>query len=116
MKNRFDAVLFDFDGTLVDSSEGIFNSLIYAFEQDGREAPDRDILRKFIGPPLYESFKTLFGYDGDEIDFMIKKYRERYSEKGYLEASFYDGIPELLKELHEKGIKIATASSRKCLR
>ena len=37
MKNRFDAVLFDFDGTLVDSSEGIFNSLIYAFEQDGKE-------------------------------------------------------------------------------
>lgn len=112
MKNGFDTVLFDFDGTLVDSSEGIFNSLIYAFRADGKEAPDRKVLRKFIGPPIYESFKTLFGYEDDKIDFMIKKYRERYSTEGYLEATFYDGIPELLKELHEKGIKVATASSK----
>ncbi len=112
MKNGFDTVLFDFDGTLVDSSEGIFNSLIYAFRADGKEAPDRKMLRKFIGPPIYESFKTLFGYEDDKIDFMIKKYRERYSTEGYLEAKFYDGIPELLKELHEKGIKVATASSK----
>ncbi len=112
MKNGFDTVLFDFDGTLVDSSDGIFNSLIYAFRADGKEAPDRKVLRKFIGPPIHESFKTLFGYEDDKIDFMIKKYRERYSTEGYLEAKFYDGIPELLKELHEKGVKVATASSK----
>ncbi len=106
------AVLFDFDGTLADSSEGIFKSLIYAFECDGKPAPAESTLRKFIGPPIYDSFKNLFGYTDGKIDFMIEKYRERYREKGYLETRIYDGIPELLCTLREKGIKIATASSK----
>ena len=80
MQARFSAVLFDFDGTLVDSSEGIFKSLIYAFEADGKPAPEEKTLRKFIGPPICESFKNLFGYPDDKIDFMIAKYRERYRE------------------------------------
>lgn len=112
MKANYDAVLFDFDGTLVDSSEGIFKSLAYAFEQDGKPAPDNSVLKKFIGPPIYESFKDLFGYTDEKIDFMIKKYRERYGIIGYTETKFYDGIPELLKLLHESGVKIATASSK----
>ena len=62
MQARFSAVLFDFDGTLVDSSEGIFKSLIYAFEADGKPSPEEKTLRKFIGPPIYDSFKNLFGY------------------------------------------------------
>lgn len=106
------AVLFDFDGTLADSSEGIFKSLIYAFQCDGKPAPDEATLRKFIGPPIYDSFKNLFGYTDGKIDFMIKKYRERYRKTGYSETRIYDGIPELLCALREKGIKIATASSK----
>lgn len=106
------AVLFDFDGTLVDSSEGIFKSLLYAFECDGKPAPEESTLRKFIGPPIYDSFKTLFGYTDDKIDFMIEKYRERYRKAGYLETKIYDGIPELLRALRENGMKIATASSK----
>lgn len=106
------AVLFDFDGTLADSSEGIFKSLIYAFQCDGKPAPDGATLRKFIGPPIYDSFKTLFGYRDDKIDWMIEKYRERYREIGYLETKIYDGIPALLKALRENGFKIATASSK----
>lgn len=106
------AVLFDFDGTLADSSEGIFKSLIYAFQCDGKPAPDNATLRKFIGPPIYDSFKNLFGYRDDKIDWMIEKYRERYREIGYLETKIYDGIPALLKTLRENGFKIATASSK----
>lgn len=112
MHTRFKAVLFDFDGTLVDSSEGIFKSLIYAFEKDGKPAPDGATLRKFVGPPIYDSFKTMFGYTDDKIDFMIEKYRERYREIGWRETRVYDGIPELLRQLRENGIKMATASSK----
>ena len=68
------AVLFDFDGTLMDSSEGIFKSLVYAFEADGKPVPDEATLRKFIGPPIYDSFKNLFGYKDEKIDWMIAKY------------------------------------------
>lgn len=106
------AVLFDFDGTLADSSEGIFKSLIYAFQCDGKPAPDDATLRRFIGPPIYDSFKTLFGYQDDKIDWMIEKYRERYRKTGYSETKIYDGIPALLKTLRENGFKIATASSK----
>lgn len=112
MKKLYDAVLFDFDGTLVDSSEGIFKSLIYACLADGRPEPTTDELRSFIGPPIYDSFKTFYNCPDEEIDFLIKKYRERYAEKGYREAVFYDGIPELLNRLRDNGIKVATASSK----
>lgn len=106
------AVLFDFDGTLVDSSEGIFKSLIYAFEADGQPVPDEATLRKFIGPPIYDSFKNLFGYKDEKIDWMIAKYRERYRAIGYREVTVYAGIPALLQRLHQNGIRIATASSK----
>lgn len=112
MHSRYKAVLFDFDGTLVDSSEGIFKSLSYAFRQDGKPVPDTQTLRKFIGPPIYDSFKTLFGYPDNKIDFMVQKYRERYRELGYREVRVYDGIPELLETLKANGVKIATASSK----
>lgn len=106
------AVLFDFDGTLMDSSEGIFKSLVYAFEADGKPVPDEATLRKFIGPPIYDSFKNLFGYKDEKIDWMIAKYRERYRAIGYREVEVYAGIPALLQRLHQNGIKIATASSK----
>lgn len=112
MSLRVDAVLFDFDGTLFDSSEGIFESLGYAFQKDGKETPPLETLRKFIGPPIYDSFKNLFGYTDDKIDFMVEKYREHYSAEGFRKVRVYDGIPALLKRLKESGIKIATASSK----
>lgn len=109
---RYKAVLFDFDGTLADTSEGIFKSLQYAFEADGKPSPDLATLRKFIGPPIYDSFRTLFGYPEEKINFMVRKYRERYREKGWREARIYEGIPALLRTLYENGVSIATASSK----
>lgn len=109
---NYDAVLFDFDGTLVDSSRGIFESLIYALKCGGEPEPDADTLRRFIGPPIYDSFANIFHFDDERIEFMIKKYREYYSGGGLFELDIYDGIPELLKKLHKNGIKVATASSK----
>lgn len=112
MKHYFKTVLFDFDGTIIDTSEGIYKSLQYAFAADGRPAPSYEELRRFIGPPIYDSFKNFYGYQDEKINFMVKKYRERYSDKGVWESAVYDGIPELLKELKNNGIKLATASSK----
>lgn len=109
---NYDYVLLDFDGTMVDSSKGIFESLIYALKCAGHEEPDGETLRKFIGPPIYDSFKNLFGFEDGQIEYMIKKYREHYSQGGLFKLEVYDGIPELLKKLHENGVKIATASSK----
>ena len=63
---RWDTVLFDMDGTLTDSQEGIVKSVSYALERLGRELPPRDTLTAFIGPPLHESFSAICGMDEAE--------------------------------------------------
>lgn len=110
--SNYKYILFDFDGTLTDSSEGIFKSLTYAFEGYGHGTPSPELLRKFIGPPLHYSFTEFCGFTPEHAVEMTEKYRERYRVKGYLESKLYDGVYELLEELHNKGYKMATASSK----
>ena len=107
----FQYYIFDFDGTLVDSSEGIYNSIIYALKEFGIEENDREKLRYFIGPPLFHSFKHIYGVNDEDANWLITKYRERYKLKGCEESVVYEGVPEMLKALKEKGKKIAIASS-----
>ncbi len=112
MKSKYDAVLFDFDGTIADTGRGIFSSIQYAVECLGFEPLDVETLRRFIGPPIYDSFKRELGLDDEKSDFAVKKYREKYAEKGIYELDVYDGIIPLMKKLRENGIKIGIASSK----
>lgn len=109
---KYKNILIDFDGTLVDSSEGIFKSVRYALDFFGHEPVTDEFLRKFIGPPLFYSFSTFCGYSETDSHKLIEKYRERYSLKGYLENRLYDGVYDTLKALTEKGFVLATASSK----
>lgn len=108
----YEYVIFDFDGTVVDTGEGIIKSLQYSFEQMGREIPDMSDLRRFIGPPIYYSYTHFYGVSEDEVETYIKKYRERYTDKGIYECHLYEGMAELLDRLREKGIKVGVASSK----
>lgn len=112
MENKYKYILFDFDGTLTDSSEGIFKSLVYAFEYYGHGMPAQELLKKFIGPPLSYSFTEFCGFSEEHSQEMIEKYRERYKVKGYLENTIYDGVRETLDELKKRGVVMATASSK----
>lgn len=112
MISKYSAVLFDFDGTVADTGRGIFTSIQYAVEQLGFEPLDNETLRRFIGPPIYDSFKRELGLDNEKSDFAVKKYREKYSESGIYELDLYDGILPLMKTLRENGIKIGIASSK----
>ena len=109
---RYDYVIFDFDGTVVDTGEGIVKSLQYSFEQMGREIPDMSDLKKFIGPPIHYSYTHFYGVSEDEVGEYIKKYRERYKIKGIYESVLYDGMKELLSELRSRGVKLGIASSK----
>lgn len=111
MKN-YDVILFDLDGTLTDSSPGIINSIIYALDKYGINVEDTGILRKFLGPPLHESFKEYFGFNDEKAMEAVKYYREYFSIKGLLENEVYDGIPELLKNLSENGKRLIVATSK----
>lgn len=109
---NFDYVIFDFDGTVADTGEGILKSLQYSFVAMGDPAPDLRDLKKFIGPPVYYSYTHFYGISEDKVDLYVKKYRERYREKGIYESKVYDGFVELIYSLKEKGVKVGIASSK----
>ncbi len=103
----YKTILFDFDGTVFDTGEGILKSVQYAAEAFGYAEPELEALRCFVGPPLTETFMRRYGVDIDTAKRMTAKYRERYSKEGLLECAVYEGVPELVRKLR--------ASGRKCL-
>lgn len=109
---KYDYVIFDFDGTVVDTGEGILKSLQYSFREMGREVPELDDLKKFIGPPIHYSYTTYYGVSEEEVGMYIRKYRERYRAKGIYECALYDGFPGVLDALHKNGVKVGIASSK----
>ena len=105
------AILFDLDGTLTDSGEGIINCAILALNHFGLPVPDRETLRVFVGPPLDETF-IKFGVPADKTDEAIRVYRSRYTTVGKFENVPYPGIEALLQKLTNKGHKLYVATSK----
>ena len=104
-------ILFDLDGTLTDSGEGIINCAILALEHFGCPIPDREEMRTFVGPPLHESF-IRHGVPADKTDEAIRVYRSRYIPIGAYENSPYPGVEELLKTLKAQGHTLYVATSK----
>lgn len=109
---KYDYVIFDFDGTVTDTGEGILKSLQYSFAQMGDPVPDLSDLKKFIGPPIHYSFVTFYGVKEEDVGKYIEKYRERYRKIGIYECCLYDGMLDTLKTLRKNGVKIGIASSK----
>ena len=105
-------LLFDLDGTLTDSQEGITKSVSYALINLGVEDLPQDIKLRFIGPPLKDSFPKYCGFDEETTEKAIALYRERYSKVGKFENRPYEGIPELLKKLKDDNRVLVIASSK----
>ena len=104
-------VLFDLDGTLTDSGEGIINSAIPALEHFGLPVPSREELRVFVGPPLHETFQR-FGVPADKAEEAIRVYRSRYIPTGMFENTPYPGVKALLKALKSEGYTLYVATSK----
>lgn len=109
---RWKYILFDLDGTLTDSREGILNCVKYALEAFGKEIPSEEKLLQFIGPPLVEGFQRITGMTKDEAVLATAKYRERFGTVGLFENRVYDGIDTVLEKLKEKGYVLAVATSK----
>ena len=105
------SILFDLDGTLTDSGEGIMNCAALALERFGIPIPPRDALRAFIGPPLHDTFRQ-FGVPEDQVDEAIRIYRSRYVPIGKFENTPYPGIRELLEQLRAQGHRLFVATSK----
>lgn len=107
-----DYYLFDLDGTLTNSGEGILRSVEYALNELGAPVPDRASLRPFIGPPLIDSFQLICGLSPEMAERAVKKYRERYSEVGLFENMVYDGMHDVLRALNTAGKHCFMATSK----
>ena len=112
MALKYDYYLFDFDGTVADTGEGIRKSVAYSLEKMGFAPLDTATLSRFIGPPLHDSYMEYCGMTDDEAERAIERYRERYVEIGLYESRLYPGIPMLLRALKQAGAWVAIASAK----
>lgn len=111
MKN-YDVILFDLDGTLIDTGLGITNSVMYSLKKFGIEVKERQSLYKFVGPPLHKSFEEFYGFSHEKAMQAVEYYREYYKDKGIFEIAVYDGIENLLKILKYRRKTLAVATSK----
>lgn len=108
----FRAVLFDLDGTITDSAEGITKSVQYALLNLGIQVSDPRELTCFVGPALFQQFQQYAGLNPQQATLAVQKFRERFSKVGIYENAVYEGIEKVLKELKEQGVILAIASSK----
>lgn len=109
---QFTHLLFDLDGTLTNPRLGIGNSLRYALRQMQIDGYSAEILEQFIGPPLQEGFRNLFGLNERNTNLAVEHFRTYFGEKGLYENLPYAGISELLEELHLSGRGIYVVTSK----
>lgn len=105
-------VIFDIDGTLLDSAAGILAGFQVALAAGGVDVPDEQALRVHLGPPLRD-FLTLSGVTPDRLDESAQAYHDFYLSEGLRRAAPYPGVPALLKRLRGHGITLATASAKR---
>lgn len=105
-------ILLDLDGTITDSGEGITKSVQYALGKMGIEENDMAVLKKYIGPPLNESFTRFHGMDDEASLKAVAYYRERYAVKGIYENRLFDGITDFLSGLKKEGYVVALATCK----
>jgi len=105
-------VLFDLDGTLVDSTPGIWASVRAAAAALGLPPPTPEQLRQMVGPPLQEGFALVLGVPADDVPRAVAAYRAHYSAGALLDVTVYDGIPSLLARLADDGATLAVTTSK----
>jgi phosphoglycolate phosphatase len=106
-----DTLLFDLDGTLIDSAFGITRCVAYALEKLGEPVPGDTELRRWIGPPLRTSFGPLLR-DAERTERAVELYRERFDALGWSEHTIYPGIEQALCALHAAGHRLAVVTAK----
>lgn len=109
---RLKCVIFDLDGTLLDTGPGIMESVQHAAEELGFPELEEAQLRSFVGPPLRDSFRRCYGCGAEEAENLTTAYRRYYPKGAMLHADPYEGVFEVCQKLTDEGICLAVATSK----
>lgn len=107
------AVLFDLDGTLLDTTDGVLESAAYAAHQLGLNELPRETMLKFVGPPIQDSFSVHYGLDKEAAQKAAEIFRTYYKECALLKAVPYPGLAETLSQLKERGCALGVATYKR---
>jgi phosphoglycolate phosphatase len=103
-------VIFDLDGTLTDSAEGIVASFLHALSHVGAAVPEGDLAAQIVGPPMDDTFRSM--KLGESADDAIAAFRAEYGNRGWAMNTLFDGIAQLLADLRAAGVRLAVATSK----
>lgn len=109
----YEIVIFDVDGTLLDTTEGILAAVSYTIEKAGLKELPPQKLKAFIGPPIQESFAAAYGLEGEILQELATIFRDRYKNVDLLKAQPYEGIYQVMEELGRRGIRQAVATYKR---
>jgi phosphoglycolate phosphatase len=112
MSNDYSCILFDLDGTIVDSAPGITATLAYTFETLGLPIPTPRELMKYVGPPLLDSFRDYAHFTPEQSAEALVIYREKYLNVGAYDATQFPGVGLVLKAIHESALPMSLATSK----
>ncbi len=112
MGKKYTTLFLDFDGTLTDSGEGIMKCVQYTLEHFGIHVEDYHDLRKFVGPPIEDSYREYYHFTDEMVQEAIKTYHKRYFPTGIYEQHAYPRVFEFLEEVKRRGYTTAVATSR----
>jgi phosphoglycolate phosphatase len=112
MTAPFTSILFDLDGTIVDSAPGITATLAYTFETMGLPVPAPAELLAYVGPPILDSFRDRAGMSLGEAAEALAIYRPRYLESGALDSTVFPGVADVLRAVHAAGVPLSLATSK----
>ena len=114
MEALYQYIIFDLDGTLIKSEEGLYDSITYALEKSGVDPGDRKDMKRMIGPVLWESFQKFYNMSAEEADRANTYFVEAYEKEGIYNASVYEGVENMLETLQNAGriLLVVTAKPR----
>jgi phosphoglycolate phosphatase len=110
---RYQLIIFDLDGTILDTTEGVIESVLYAIKQYKLPMCNDETLKSFAGPPMQDSFKRVYNFDSGKAKEAADMFREHYKHENVLHAKPYPGILELFHELKQWQYTIAVATYKR---
>lgn len=110
---KYNVAIFDVDGTLLDTTEGVLSAVKYTIQEKGLPLLAEEQLIQFIGPPIQESFRKFYEVNGETVQELATVFRNRYKDYDLLKAVPYDGIYSLCDELLKRNVRIAVATYKR---